>query len=107
MTTIFTNLVGRSVVSAITQTPGSGPFALVTTPPMSSLPIETASPVDCCAFNPPSDATRITPAAMSPNRYKTLLLMVSHLLRGRMAATLFAMVNWGSVSLRNQTRSKS
>ena len=28
MTTILTNLVGRSVVSAITQTPASGPLAL-------------------------------------------------------------------------------
>src|SRR4051794_4885441 len=30
------NLVGRSAVSAITQTPASGPLGLVTTPPMSS-----------------------------------------------------------------------
>src|SRR6266576_5980072 len=34
---------GRSRVSAITQTPASGPFALVTTPPMSSLSIRTAA----------------------------------------------------------------
>jgi len=32
---------------------------------MSSLPMETASEVDCCAFNPQSDATKITPAAIS------------------------------------------
>src|ERR1700675_4160414 len=31
-----TYLVGKSLVSAITQTPASGPFAPVTTPPISS-----------------------------------------------------------------------
>src|SRR5262249_32631790 len=36
VTTILTNFVGRSLVSAITQTPASGPFALVTTPAISS-----------------------------------------------------------------------
>src|SRR6476659_3422746 len=30
------NFVGKSVVSAITQTPASGPFELVTTPPISA-----------------------------------------------------------------------
>src|SRR6266478_1459391 len=41
VTSILTNLVGRSVVSAITQTPASGPFVLVTTPPISSLSMRT------------------------------------------------------------------
>src|SRR6187551_564183 len=41
------NLVGRSEVSAITQTPASAPVALVTTPPMSSL--STATRTGCCA----------------------------------------------------------
>jgi hypothetical protein len=36
VTTILRSLVGVSVVSAITQTPASGPRALVTTPAMSS-----------------------------------------------------------------------
>jgi hypothetical protein len=36
VTTIRANFVGSSVVSAITQTPASGPLALFTTPPMSS-----------------------------------------------------------------------
>jgi len=36
------NLVGRSRVSAITQTPASGPLALVTTPPKSPAPTVTA-----------------------------------------------------------------
>src|SRR6185503_2598821 len=43
VTTIFTNLVGRSEVSAITQTPASGPDAPVTTPPRSSLSIATVA----------------------------------------------------------------
>ena len=36
------NLVGRSAVSAMTQTPASGPFGPVTTPPMSSASMATA-----------------------------------------------------------------
>src|SRR6188768_1702199 len=38
-----TNRVGRSAVSAITQTPASGPRASVTTPPMSSWSIAIAA----------------------------------------------------------------
>ena len=38
------NLVGSSVVSAITHTPASGPFALVTVPPMSSGSMATGPP---------------------------------------------------------------
>ena len=38
MTTILAYLVGRSVVSAMTQTPASGPLAPVTLPPMSLSP---------------------------------------------------------------------
>src|SRR5207247_6791822 len=49
-TTILTNLVGRSLVSAITHTPASGPFGPVTTPPMSSGSMRTASPLCCPAF---------------------------------------------------------
>src|SRR5262249_44816414 len=37
-----TYFVGKSLVSAITQTPASGPFAPVTTPPISSA-------LTCCA----------------------------------------------------------
>src|SRR5580692_2870894 len=43
VTTIFTNLVGRSLVSAITHTPASGPFELATTPAMSAFPTLTAA----------------------------------------------------------------
>src|SRR6185503_8428514 len=39
----FTSFVGSAVVSAITHTPASGPFALVTTPPRSSSSMRTAS----------------------------------------------------------------
>src|SRR5207249_2721968 len=39
VTTIFANLVGRSFVSAITHTPASGPFALVTIPARSLSPM--------------------------------------------------------------------
>ncbi len=48
MTTILRYLVGRSVVSAITQTPASGPLALVTTPPM-SLPLTATRIAAACA----------------------------------------------------------
>ena len=51
MTTILANFVGRSEVSAITQTPASGPFALVTTPPRSFSPMRIASSLLCWAFN--------------------------------------------------------
>ena len=43
--TILANLVGSSVVSAITQTPASGPLGPVTVPPISSLSIATPGPV--------------------------------------------------------------
>src|SRR5258706_15869601 len=42
VTTILAYLVGSSVVSAITQTPASGPCAPVTVPPISLAPTETA-----------------------------------------------------------------
>src|SRR5207247_1932193 len=42
------NFVPSSVVSAMTQTPASGPFVLVTTPPMSSASICTAAGGACC-----------------------------------------------------------
>src|SRR3954463_15025668 len=50
VTTILTNFVGSSVVSAITQTPASGPLGPVTTPPRSSGSTWTApSPAACSA----------------------------------------------------------
>src|SRR5262249_18056156 len=49
----------RSVVSAITQTPASGPLALVTTPPRSEPPIRIAGSAACCASSgaPPAAAS--------------------------------------------------
>src|SRR5215471_1620221 len=47
--TILAKRVGRSIVSAMTQTPASGPFALETMPPMSSASTATAAAEDCPA----------------------------------------------------------
>src|SRR5258708_27268455 len=49
VSTVLVNLVGRSVVSAITQTPASGPFALATTPLRSFAPMEAAESLPCGA----------------------------------------------------------
>src|SRR5918992_682241 len=74
------NLVGRSVVSAITQTPASAPFALVTTPPMSSLSMRTA-PLLC---SPPIRAVQaaIPAATIAANKlkYKVRFLLIHRLL---------------------------
>jgi hypothetical protein len=51
VTTIRTNFVGRSVVSAITHTPASGPVVLVTTPPRSSASIGIAALVAWLALS--------------------------------------------------------
>src|SRR5215813_6920838 len=47
VTTVLLILVGRSVVSAITHTPASGPFGPRTTPPISVAPTLTVA--GCCA----------------------------------------------------------
>src|SRR6266581_8478075 len=52
VTTTLANFVGRSVVSAMTHTPASGPFELVTTPPISVLPTWTADAGARCALRP-------------------------------------------------------
>src|SRR5690242_1752137 len=82
--------VGRSVVSAITHTPASGPFAPVTTPPMSSLSIATAVCAPSCAGAAVSSAA--TPIAATV-RYSLALSLIGALLvhfwhgaRGRCAA---------------------
>src|SRR5258708_4863079 len=51
VTTILANLVGSSAVSAMTQTPASGPFGPVTTPPRSAAPIVTAAAGRGCALS--------------------------------------------------------
>src|SRR5438128_4998331 len=60
VTTIFRNLVGRVVASAMTQTPASGPFALVTTPPISSGSIA-AAPESRCRARDEGPAHTATP----------------------------------------------
>src|SRR5215831_1447154 len=62
------NFAGRSVVSAITQTPASGPFALVTTPPMSSLSIATVAAPFCCAWTPVKEATEVARTHATANK---------------------------------------
>ena len=52
VTTVRENFVGRPVVSAITQTPASGPFGPVTTPPMSSPSMATSPPAPWVADTP-------------------------------------------------------
>src|SRR5207253_9414316 len=73
VTTILVNLVGSSVVSAITQTPASGPLAPVTTPPISSASMRTAPPLFCCAVSPTGHGAkrRATPSTtkLNDNRF--------------------------------------
>src|SRR5687767_1134985 len=63
VTTILANFVGRSVVSAITHTPASGPFVLVTTPPMSSGSRATVAAGRCRALTQVNEVARTTAAA--------------------------------------------
>src|SRR5262245_50922334 len=68
--------VGRSVVSAITQTPASGPFVLVTTPPISSLSMRGALPP--CAVALVIDTARNAASARpSTPRDKVRLFIVA------------------------------
>src|SRR6516162_375888 len=71
--------VGRSLVSAITQTPASGPFGPVTTPPISVAPILTpggACWADSCAGAAASKAAASTIGAAF-RRNLPLILMVN------------------------------
>src|ERR1700730_1075414 len=70
------NLVGRSVVSAITQTPASGPAALTTVPPISVAPTVTV----CCAQTAVGIAlgTAINPAHIV-NRASALVTNIARL----------------------------
>jgi len=63
VTTILANFVGSSDVSAITHTPASGPFELVTTPPMSSGSIATVAALLCCALTQGNEAISTLPTA--------------------------------------------
>src|SRR5207244_2749889 len=66
VTTLLIRRVGVFLVSAITNTPASGPRAPVTTPPMSSLSIAGAPAFGCCPeVTITSDATSApTPSVM-------------------------------------------
>jgi len=69
---------------------------------MSSLPMEIASPGDCCAFRPLDQANRIPLIAIS--EYKTLLVMM-FTFRGAVTATLLAKSELGiCFSLRNEAK---
>src|SRR5215472_15557628 len=71
VTAIFAKRVPRSLVSAITQTPASGPKRLVTMPPMSSASISGAA--GCWARSPSVN----TMAAIAMAKNVVLLLMAA------------------------------
>src|SRR6267154_1750538 len=71
VTTSLANFVGRSVVSAIPQTPASGPLGPVTTPPMSPA---AALPVPWVLKQAVRSAART--AAAAP-RYRILLVFMN------------------------------
>src|SRR6185503_16807464 len=73
VTTTLANLVGSSVVSAITHTPASGPLGPVTTPPRSPPPAPPSEPI-CAAQAARSAAVQ---AAAMPQYHFLFLLMVS------------------------------
>src|SRR5436189_4210561 len=71
VTTSLANFVGRSLVSAMTQTPASGPFAPVTTPAMSFAP---ALPVPCVLRQAVRSAAR---ALATTPKYKIFLIFMN------------------------------
>src|SRR5579863_784956 len=80
VTTIFANLVGRSLVSAMIQTPASGPFSPVTCPPMSWAEISTLA---ARTAPPCSSANALTPVAI--NRFNFMVRFLD--LGGTLAPT--------------------
>src|ERR1700693_3206659 len=79
-------LVGRSLVSAITQTPASGPFELRTTPPRSVSPMLTAGV--CCAKTGPGEANAAAMAMAATPEYKAALFLIS------LSSNDFHQVSW-------------
>src|SRR5580765_7315014 len=78
------NLVGRSVVSAMTHTPASGPLGPVTTPPMALPSIRTAPPAPCWALSVPAAPAQITAIAITVTpRYRSRLILMALLLSSR------------------------
>src|SRR5258707_5702908 len=78
VTTILANFVGRSLVSAITQTPASGPPGPVTTPPRSRSPILNAGSGDVCACTQAGDVAS-TDASANATKHKapTVIFVIS------------------------------
>ncbi|PYM11876.1 MAG: hypothetical protein DMD81_25695 [Candidatus Rokuibacteriota bacterium] len=73
VTTIRANFVGSSVVSAMTQTPPSGPLGPETTPPMSLPPIVIPGGADgACAFD------RVCTPAMRRRTIPTVTIAADH-----------------------------
>src|SRR6185369_3557824 len=73
--TTLANLVGRSVVSAMTHTPASGPFGLVTTPPRSATPIETVGVAGCWASTTTAAPARYAAMAITATSERLLPLV--------------------------------
>src|SRR5262249_45966626 len=67
------NFVGRSVVSAITHTPASGPLGPRTTPPRSLSPTVTAAP--CCAWASGAKTASARPIAAALAQSLDLIVM--------------------------------
>ena len=72
---------GRSRVSAMTQTPASGPSGPVTTPPMSSGSIATSAAA-CSARETEADAAAMARATLNPAETSTYRLRIWPLLKG-------------------------
>src|SRR5882757_9677727 len=65
----------------MTQTPASGPFGPLTTPPRSVLPIETAAA--CCALTLTGALARNAAVAITATlKYKPVFILIVLLLRG-------------------------
>src|SRR5262249_49664877 len=75
VTTILAIRVGSSAVSAMTQTPASGPFGPETTPPRSVAPIDGA--VDCCANSCAGEQIRASASAAAATlEYKVFVALI-------------------------------
>src|ERR1700727_4054019 len=75
VTTIFAYLVGRSFVSAMIQTPASGPFSPTTCPPMSWAEILTLA---ARTAPPCSSANALTPVAINRFNFMSRSPMMRH-----------------------------
>src|SRR6266511_2106419 len=70
--------VGRSRVSAITQTPASGPFALLTTPPRSLSPTLTPAGGVCCSLTGAGGAPKNAASAIAATpKYRPVLIVMT------------------------------